>query len=251
MLKLWITDLETLTGQDEEYPIFRFGNHAKIVLCYPLITHSENTDIGRMTMNLTPSTQFHLSSDQKALIFDKINFIGYTATDDSNAAENMEVTMRFTTLESCSSFRQKIEDTRIELFIPTLQYPRAFEKTTSIHRTYRSHPRYRCEVSILHNVNTDRFRLTIISRDGLTILGQEVPETFLSSLSSGQKTNFKSPTYVVQLDESGTRKIHKYTQGFNIIGFADLTGERVFQLGLESISPGGRAISVESGTQYE
>ncbi|KAI9376478.1 hypothetical protein BJX61DRAFT_367047 [Aspergillus egyptiacus] len=222
------TDSVTLTDRDEEYPIFRFDDHAEIALQYATSNQSGSTDVVRMSLILTCSTPFHTSNDQKSLIFDKINCIGYTATDDPSPVEDVEVTIRFTTLESCSSFRQKVEDMRTELFIIALQHPNRFEKNIMRLQVSAVHTEHLqitdAEVSILHNTNSNRYRLTIVSRDGFTILSQQLPETFLESLTAGQNVSFRSPTYVVHVDESGVRKIHHYTQGFSVLGFSDVTG---------------------------
>jgi hypothetical protein len=125
------------------------------------------------------------------------------------------------------------------------------------------------EVSILENTTISRFRLTNVSRDGLTIISQErefpspirasflkhsfpfrsdtndsVPDTFLENLSSDHKTDFRSPTYVVQLDEAGRRRVKNYAQGFSVLGFSDVTGKlrlsELVSLGLLPSYPGAR-----------
>ncbi|KAL3485578.1 hypothetical protein BJX62DRAFT_242800 [Aspergillus germanicus] len=243
------TDLDVFTAQDEEYPFFQYEDHAEIVLSYASNSQSDANDLIRMTLHLMHDTKFRFNDAKKALIFESINCIGHTHLDDASPTNDVEVTMKFTTQESCASFKQKVEDMRLELFIHTLQYPTPSEKklwTLQASTVYTEHFQVSdAEVSILENTTTSRFRLTIVSRDGLTIISQELPDTFLDNLSSDHNTDFRSPTYVVQLDERGIRRVRNYAQGFSVLGFSDVTVEHLFRLGLDSISVGDRLLSDE------
>ncbi|KAL2862959.1 uncharacterized protein BJX67DRAFT_385192 [Aspergillus lucknowensis] len=243
------TDSDVFTEQDGEYLFFRYEDHAEIQLRYARAPHSEDTDIVRTTLNLTHSTQLHSDNAQKSITFEDISCVGYTAVGDANPAGDVGVTIHFSTLESCTSFRKKVEEMQLELFILTLQYPISVERTLwklQAHTVYTEHFQVAdAEVSILENTTTARFRLTITSRDGLTVISQELPETFLESLSSASKISFENPTFVVQLDESGIRRVKNYARGFNVLAFADVTVEHLFRLGLDSISTGERLFSMD------
>ncbi|KAJ0417157.1 hypothetical protein BJY00DRAFT_290029 [Aspergillus carlsbadensis] len=243
------TDLDVFTAQDEEYPFFQYEDHAEIVLSYAPSSQSDANDLIRTTLHLMHDTRFRFGDARKALIFENINCIGYTSMDDSSPANDVEVTINFATEESCASFKQKVEDMRLELFTHTLQYPTPSEKklwTIQASTVYTEHFQVSdAEVSILENTTMPCFRLTIASRDGLTIISQELPKTFLDNLSSGHNTDFRSPAYVVQLDETGVRRVKNYAQGFSVLGFSDVTVEHLFRLGLDSISVEDRLLSDE------
>ncbi|KAL4805288.1 hypothetical protein BDV18DRAFT_140614 [Aspergillus unguis] len=223
------TDLQGLMKIDEESQNFQFQDHAEIILCYSTSSQSEDGDITRMTLHLTQYTQFHLSRDQSALVLESIKCIGHTAVDDAAPIEDVEVTIHFSTRDSCSSFTQKIEDMRVELFILALQYPTATEKKLvriQASTVYTEHFQVAdAEVCILQCADTGRFRLSIVSRDGLTVISQQLPESFLETCATepGQ-CPFKSPTYVVQLNDTGTRTVKNYAQGFSVFGFSDAEG---------------------------
>ncbi|KAL4882369.1 hypothetical protein BJY04DRAFT_40427 [Aspergillus karnatakaensis] len=215
--------LDVFADQDGEYPAFQFQDHAEIILCY-----ATDSDLVRMILHLTPTTQFHLGKDQKALIIANIKCIGYTTANDAAPPMDVEATIRFSTIESCASFKQKLEDMRMELFILTLQYPAVTEtKLVKVQAStiYTEHLQVAdVEVSILQDSTNNQLRLTVVSRDGLTIISQDLPATFLSSFHTNTP-DFKSPSYVIQLDESGIRRIKKYAQGFSVLGFSDVAGK--------------------------
>ncbi|KAL2843777.1 hypothetical protein BJX68DRAFT_269953 [Aspergillus pseudodeflectus] len=130
-------------------------------------------------------------------------------------------------LLGCASFKQKVKVMRLQLFIHTLQYPTPSEKkklTLQASTVYTEHFRVcDAEVSIRESTTTSRFRLTIVSQYGLTIVSQELAETLLIGLASGHNSDFRSPAYVVQLDETGVRRVKNYAQGFSVLGFSDVT----------------------------
>jgi hypothetical protein len=351
------TDFDVFTAQDEEYPFFQYEDHAEIVLSYASNSQSDANDLIRMTLYckslwdficfmLTTAvmhdTKFRFDDAKKALIFESINCIGHTNQDDASPANDVELTMNFTTQESMfsrhhaslyanaayaqvahpSSKRSRIcgwnsssthsntqhlrkrNSGRCKSRISVLSIEKAHIDLHPISRqastVYTEHFQVSdAEVSILENTTTSRSRLTIVSRDGLTIISQErefpsprrpsylkhgfpfssdtnkpVPNTFPDNLSSDHNTDFKSPTYVVQLDETGIRRVRNYAQGFSVLGFSDVTGtlrlselvslellpylsgssltvvdnasvEHLFRLGLDSIAVGDRLLSDE------
>ncbi|CEL06639.1 hypothetical protein ASPCAL09811 [Aspergillus calidoustus] len=67
------------------------------------------------------------------------------------------------------------------------------------------------EVSIRENTTTSRFRLTIVSQDGLTIVSQELAETLPTGLASGHNSDFRSPTYVIVIKALTNTSINALT----------------------------------------
>jgi len=57
-----------------------------------------------------------------------------------------------------------------------------------------------------------------------------VAENFLSSLTSPNgRPNFSSLTYFVQMEESGTRKVYRFANGFKYLNFSDVQSKLHYQ----------------------
>ncbi|EFR01478.1 hypothetical protein MGYG_04486 [Nannizzia gypsea CBS 118893] len=145
-----------------------------------------------------------------------------------------------TRVRSLSIFRVRVDEMQTELFVLTLRYPRTTEKKLLAIQAYDVHTETvhisDAEISILQDTESSGFRLTIISRDGHTIVSQELAEDFFDSSLPHKCFRFNSPTYIAQIDSYGLRTISKINTGFSMLGFSDAAVERLFSLSLTGVT---------------
>ncbi|KAK2880198.1 hypothetical protein FQN49_000472 [Arthroderma sp. PD_2] len=232
------TDLDSLMeSEDTMGTSFQFDERAEIVLYYAATL--ETTDIVQTRLHLTPDTKWHLDTSCKALVFEQVDCTGYTASDEAHPTTDIEVTICFKDIANLSNFKSKVKDMQLDLFVMSLKFPRALERRLWTIQAYDVHTETLhiedAEISILQNTETQRCRLTIISRDSYSIVSQELAEDFFESLSLGTGPKFNSLTYVVQFDSSGNRNVSSIPTGIAVLGFSDITVERLFHLSLTSV----------------
>ncbi|KAK0631479.1 hypothetical protein B0T14DRAFT_3927 [Immersiella caudata] len=70
------------------------------------------------------------------------------------------------------------------------------------------------------------------------VVSQDLAENFTSLLSPpGQPpAKLPSPTYVVQMDDEGSRKVREYPKGFAYLAFYEASVERLFRIGLSAVA---------------
>ncbi|KAK1825799.1 hypothetical protein QBC39DRAFT_270306 [Podospora conica] len=154
-------------------------------------------------------------------------------------------------LQCAKLLYQKLEDMRMELFILSLEYPRA-DETVALHLQVTQ---VQCEEICIADAEMiitrsklgdgERFRLTIRSRNRCTILSQICDDAFFADdtargTGKGASAKFKlcvaSPTWLVQMESPGVRKVYHYPNGFRFLNFNSVHAEKMFELGRMSIS---------------
>ncbi|KAI3317319.1 hypothetical protein HD806DRAFT_527212 [Xylariaceae sp. AK1471] len=132
-----------------------------------------------------------------------------------------------TILKSAEEFHEKIESMRKELFVRSLQYPRSNEKVMLNLQAAR----VECEAVYIDDaeitivVDTDgKYRLIIASRNRCTIISQVLAEDFFTSPST--KPNYTGSTYLVQIEDTGERKVYHYKNGFRHLSLSTAQGEK-------------------------
>lgn len=72
-------------------------------------------------------------------------------------------------------------------------------------------------------VDTDaKYRLIIASRNRCTIISQALVDNFFTSHSN--RPNYNGSTYLVQIDDTGKRKIYHYKNGFRHLSLSTTQG---------------------------
>ncbi|KAH7152709.1 hypothetical protein EDB81DRAFT_945677 [Dactylonectria macrodidyma] len=161
--------------------------------------------------------------------------IAYGGNNNSDAAEDIVRTI----LRSAYQFYTEMEAIRMDLFVIHLQYPRDEEKTVlklqaqSVH-TERMHI-CDADITILQNTTTLRFRLVIQSRNGYSIISQELKEDFFDKVTDQGHPDYNTLSYEVYMDESGKRRVQKCPNGFHHLVFTDSKIDKVFALGLRAV----------------
>ncbi len=77
------------------------------------------------------------------------------------------------------------------------------------------------EITIVVDTNS-KYRLIIASRNGCTIISQRLVEDFFTSPSN--RPNFTGSTYLVQIGETGERKVYHYKNGFRHFSLSTAQG---------------------------
>ncbi|KAK0652450.1 hypothetical protein B0T16DRAFT_322463 [Cercophora newfieldiana] len=135
----------------------------------------------------------------------------------------------------------QLEAMRMELFVLTLQYCRP-DETVALHLQVTQ---VQCEKVFIRDAEMmimrnqeGKFRLVILSRNRCTVLSQELPETFFTDGNSSGRgpSNFRSLTWLVQLEGQGERKVYRYPNGFKFLNLHSVYAERMFELGRIAVS---------------
>ncbi|EAQ86350.1 hypothetical protein CHGG_07603 [Chaetomium globosum CBS 148.51] len=142
-------------------------------------------------------------------------------------------------VHSAKKLHEKLEDMRVELLVTSLQYPRP-DDVVALHLQATE---VQCEVAIIPDAellitrnSRDEHRLIVASRNRCTVLSQVLPHSFFDSLSS--TPSFTAPTWLVQLEGNGKRKVYHYPDGFRFLSFRNTSAEKMFELGRTAVLQG-------------
>ncbi|CAM1510177.1 Fc.00g005120.m01.CDS01 [Cosmosporella sp. VM-42] len=216
-----------------------FCEHAEVVIFYDESEATTSADITRSVIQLRRNTLVKLNEGNAAVVVAGVRSIGYNRKNESSHIDNADITFQFTHSEVAQFFYTQLEEMRKELFVLSLQYPRRDEKVA----LHLQAAQVQCEdifipngeIFIVRNIE-DKFRLIIISRNKCTILSQVLAEDFFTSPATNGSANFRSSTYLVQLEGTGTRKIYHYQNGFKFVIFHSRQSELMFELGRNTLS---------------
>ncbi|GAB1311896.1 hypothetical protein MFIFM68171_02106 [Madurella fahalii] len=148
-----------------------------------------------------------------------------TAEEEQTVLTGVDVSFKLTTPEAAQEFQTKLEDMRMELFVMYLKAPLPHEKLV-----------LQLQAGGIHTEDIN------MAEDGCTTLSQELAKDFLPA--QGGKPNYKSPTYVAQISDTGTLKVHLYKNGFEILEFSDVQTDRLVELGLAALSLSGDQLTL-------
>ncbi|KAF7503478.1 hypothetical protein GJ744_003707 [Endocarpon pusillum] len=228
---------------------------AEIVIFFNEQNSGLANDISRVVLHLTSTKKPKLDEAEAAVILKNIECAGFKDVDQAGQVSSLDVTFEFNTVEAAKAFHQKIEDMRMELFVTGLQHPQPGERMV-LRRLQASHVRSEdvdipdADITIVQSFQTQLFRLIIVSRNGCSILSQELPADFVSSLSDPGGPNLKSRAYLVQMDHDATQKLCCYNQGFQRLEFSHASNDRLFELGLAAIA-GSLPVRMVTNMQVE
>ncbi|GAB1317040.1 Fungal N-terminal domain-containing protein [Madurella fahalii] len=221
-------------GHEDEPRAHLRVNYAKILIEYGN-TDPESKDITsseiRLRRNSTIKTMAGID-----VVVQAVESLGFVDDEETSRIEKTDVTSQMTTPESAERLYQQLEDMRMELFVLSLQYPRP-DETVALHLQAAQ---IQCEevciadAELLITRDTkERSRLIILSRNRCTIVSQVLSESFFDA--PGSQRRFTSPTWLVQLESPGVRKVYHYPKGFKFLSFNSNNAEKMFELGQDTI----------------
>ncbi|RYP79429.1 hypothetical protein DL770_006666 [Monosporascus sp. CRB-9-2] len=153
--------------------------------------------------------------------------------DNQGADDDVESTA----LKSAEEFHAKLEDMREELFVLSLNYPRP-DETVVLHlqsAQVESEDIFIVDASItiVHDSH-GKYRLIIVSRNKCTVLSQVLADDFFSP--STRRPSFASPTWLVQIEGKGIRRIYYRQNGLRFLDLRSTQSNRMFELGCSTVS---------------
>ncbi|EPE34329.1 hypothetical protein GLAREA_10023 [Glarea lozoyensis ATCC 20868] len=217
---------------------FCYVDSAEIAVFFDEQESEANGDINSTTLHIRHDTQVLIDESAGNVKLKSVECTGLGAGENSDIASCADVVFKFTTTTATKQFNRQVGEMTMELFVMHLQSPRKNEKC--ILKLQAS--QVRCEVfhmsdaeiSIVSDTTKNRPRLIIVSHNGCSIA---VADDFTTSLQTpGQRPNFASPTYLVQIEESGAREVHHYKRGFEYLDFSSVQNGRLFELGLATLA---------------
>ncbi|KAH6641083.1 hypothetical protein F5144DRAFT_562477 [Chaetomium tenue] len=214
-------------------------DHAELSIYYGSEGTNESTDITKSIVHLTHDTIFKIEEGNTCVVIQEVECFGYNQDQQANRLEKADISFHMLSLEAAKKLLEKLEDMRVELLVTSLQYPRP-DDVVALHLQATE---VQCEVAIIPDAellitrnSRDEHRLIVTSRNRCTVLSQVLPDSFFDSLSS--TPSFTAPTWLVQLEGNGKRKVYHYPDGFRFLGFRNTSAEKMFELGRTAVLQG-------------
>ncbi|KAF2970344.1 hypothetical protein GQX73_g3181 [Xylaria multiplex] len=240
----WITDVQilqygvrnlgTVVGNTQG-DLVRSLEYAEILISFDADEAQERDDVASMVLKLRRNTTTVLT-EKASVEIKSIEAVGTHSDERTTTHEGLDVIIQFTT-KPAREFHDKIEAMRMELFVKSLQYPSSNEKVVLNLQTARveCERAYIDDAEITIVVDADaKYRLIITSRNGCTIISQVLVADFFTSLSNG--LNFTGPTYLVQIGDTGERKVYHYKNGFRHLNLSTRQANHMLELARSSVS---------------
>ncbi|KIW64496.1 hypothetical protein PV04_09425 [Phialophora macrospora] len=230
---------ETLTFHNSPCEIYL--DVAEIAVFYADKDSTSAGDVTRTSIEWNRKVELSINKNDATIKMKNVRCRSSNDGQEQSDARNFDVTFHLTTTEAATQFFRKLEEMRMELFVIDLRYPRKDERTVLTLQANQVQSEIvhisDADITIVQNTNTMRFRLIIVSRNGCSILSQELAEDFLSSVNaSGTRPNFASPTFLVQMESTGKREVYRFDRGFAYLDFVSAQADRLFGLGLATIA---------------
>ncbi|KAK4031596.1 hypothetical protein C8A01DRAFT_21213 [Parachaetomium inaequale] len=199
------------------------------------------SDLDRMIISLLPRTYIPAWEDGDSTVLLKdVGCTGRSGKEAPTVLAGVDVSFHLATPEAAKTLIAKLEDMKMELFVMSLTIPRPGEKLLLKLQARGTHTEdlnmAESEIDIFQSVTDDKLRLVVRSKDGCTLLSQRLAEGSLSA--PGGRPNFKSPTYVVRILETGVRQVRLHKDGFQILRFSDVQSK------LQTLSSQARLLTV-------
>ncbi|TGJ83097.1 hypothetical protein E0Z10_g5655 [Xylaria hypoxylon] len=227
ILQYGVLNLETSIG-NAEADLIRSLEYAEILISFDASEAQERSDVVSMILKLRRNTTTVLTEKAASLEIKSIDAVRTHADDERTTSHNgLDVIIQFTTKSAAKEFHDKIESMRMELFVKGLQHPRSNEKVVLNLQTAKVECEsvYIDDAEITIVMDEDaKYRLIIASRNGCTIISQVLVEDFFTSPSNG--LNFTGSTYLVQIGDTGERKVYHYKKGFRHLNLSTTQGQR-------------------------
>ncbi|KAI3339632.1 hypothetical protein F4824DRAFT_50337 [Ustulina deusta] len=236
VLQYRVRDLGFSTS-DTQAGLIRLLDYAEILISFD--EAEDRSDVVSMVLKLRRNTITTLT-EKGSVDIKSVEAVG-TDSDERTTPHDGDVTIQFTTKPAAKEFHEKIESMRKELFVRSLQCPRSNEEVVLSLQAAR----VECEsvyiddaeITIVVDTNS-KYRLIIASRNGCTIISQRLVEDFFTSPSN--RPNFTGSTYLVQIGETGERKVYHYKNGFRHFSLSTAQANRMLELARSSVSFGIR-----------
>ncbi|KAI0973826.1 hypothetical protein F4678DRAFT_471018 [Xylaria arbuscula] len=237
LIQEWIADIQILL-----YEVGNLGslNYAEILISFDTNEAQKRGDVGSMVLRLRRNTVITLT-EKASVDIKSIEAIGTYLDERTTTYSGLDVTIQFITKQAAKEFYENVESMRKELFVRSLQCPRSNEKVVLSLEAAKVEcdSVYIDDAEITIVMNTDsNYRLIIASRNGCTIISQILVEDFFSSPSN--RPNFTGSTYMVQIGETGERKVYHYKNGFRHLSLSTTHANRMLELARSSVSFGIR-----------
>jgi len=219
-------------------------DHAELSIYYGGDRGTEDlTDMTKSAIHLTQSAVLEVEKNNACLVVRGVECLGYSQDQQVSRLAAADVAFQMISLEAARKLHERLEEMRMELFIGNLQYPRP-DETIVLHLQAAQ---AQCEVALISDAellitrdHRDQYRLIVTSRNKCTVLTQVLPSAFFTS-SSSSEPSFAAPTWLVQLEASGKRKVYHYPDGFRFLSFRDTNAEKMFELGRTAVLQGAGA----------
>ncbi|KAK4145156.1 uncharacterized protein C8A04DRAFT_27161 [Dichotomopilus funicola] len=210
---------------------------------------SQDVDVDRMIVKIVPTTTIRADDRNFKVLLKDVECVGHTGTEETVVLGGVDVAFQLASPENAREFSSKLEAMRMELIVMSLRAPLPNEKLLLSLHARGAHTEdlnmAESEIKIFQSTTTQRLRLIVQSKDGCTLISQQLAENFLPVSNDGQpcRPNFRSPSYVVQVVGAGTREVHHYPDGFRILQFDDVQMDRLVGLGLAAVSGSSASIA--------
>ncbi|KAI8954654.1 hypothetical protein F4801DRAFT_480687 [Xylaria longipes] len=249
----WVDDVQILqygvrnsgvSVGDTQTDLIRWLEYAEVLISFNVDEAHESGDVASMVLKLRRNTLTKLMEKGSVDIM-SIEAVGTHSDERTTAHNELDVTIQFTTKSAAKEFHEKLEAMRTELFVRSLQYPRSNERVVLNLQTARveCESLYIDDAEIIIVVDTDaKYRLIIASRNRCTIISQALVEDFFTSPSN--RPNYIGSTYIVQIGDTGERKVYYYKNGFRHLSLSTTQANRMLELARSSVS-----FSIQNGEQ--
>ncbi|ODA78414.1 hypothetical protein RJ55_05795 [Drechmeria coniospora] len=167
----------------------------------------------RSILHLCCNSVIQYKSGEDTVLIKDIECTAYDSSETPRSTATALVTIEFASAEAAAQMWKEMEAIRMDLFVIDLQNQRDDEK----------------------NVKTRRLRLVVKSKNGYTVLSQELAEDFFQTLAFRGRPDYNAPSFEVYMDASGKRVVKRCPRGFTHLVFSDHRIEQVFDMGLAAI----------------
>ncbi|KAI1073837.1 hypothetical protein F5B20DRAFT_597194 [Whalleya microplaca] len=207
---------------------FQPMGYAEVLIKYNEQDSNQQDDVISTTLHLQHNTSLELDEINSIMLLHSIETVGSFKDGSTKNFENVAVAIQLISREAARELHRKLEDMPMELFIANLQYPRRGEKV----EFHLQAARVECEDLYITNADITvvlnsqgKYRLIIVSRNKCTIVSQVLVHDFFTSPS--ERPNYTGQTYVVLVDENGTRKVFNYKHGFQQLSLSGAKGQLI------------------------
>ncbi|KAI8626183.1 hypothetical protein F5Y19DRAFT_447498 [Xylariaceae sp. FL1651] len=224
--------------EERQVNVTRLLDYAEVLVSFDVNEAQERGDVISTILKLRRNTVINLT-ETASVDITSIEAIGTHSDERISTLSRLDVTIQFTTKAAAKEFHEKIESMRKELFVRSLQYPRPNERVMLNLQAARveCETLYIDDADITIAVDTDgKYRLIIVSRNRCTIMSQVLAEDFFTT--PAQRPNYTGSTYLVQVEDTGERKVYHYKNGFRHLSLSTAQANRMLELARNSISLG-------------
>ncbi|KAH6850634.1 hypothetical protein B0I37DRAFT_118134 [Chaetomium sp. MPI-CAGE-AT-0009] len=214
-------------------------DHAELSIYYGSEGMDEPTDITKSIVHLTHATILKVEEINACVVIQEVECLGYNQGQRVNRLEKADVAFQMLSLEAAKKLHERLEVMRVELLVTSLQYPRP-DDVVVLHLQATE---VQCEVAIISDAELlitrnprGEHRLIVTSGNRCTVMSQVLPDSFFTPSSSAP--SFVAPTWLVQLEGSGKRKVYYHPEGFRFLSFRNTNAEKMFELGRSAVLQG-------------